>query len=188
MVNKGSVRRLAFLSSAVISTAFVATGVLMGANKPAWLFLATNVSIVMTLSLLWLEAKAFSFDEVLPSQLGNASEHSSPNLAHLASEDIRVFSSLDDGSRHGWTFENEVGRLGSTPLFLWATFQGKKWKYDGLTSESREAVVPEDVRLFGQLRYSVCAPATEMLSAKNVSVDKSTENSHGLHPALNRMP
>lgn len=191
MSNKLSVSRMLLLGSAFASVALIVAG--MGLEtKPAWMDLATPLAIVVALWMLWVEARKFSFDPVdteNPSAATDVNTQSKNTaIVHLTSDQIRVFGSLEDGKRHGWSFQDEIGRLGSTTLYLWAEFQGQKWKYDGKNTEGNNAIVPDDIRVFGDIRYTACAPVAESVANKNIVVEKSTAASAPLHPALNNTP
>ena len=186
MSNKLSVSRVVLLGSAFVSVALVAAGMSLE-TKPAWMDLATPAAVVLTLWMLWLEARKFSFDDVVENENSSEKDKTSTPIMHLTSDQIRVFGSMEDGQRHGWTFQEQVGHLGETPLYLWAEFQDKKWKYDGLNGDDRDVVVPEEMRLFGKVRYLACEPAVEK-TAKNIVVEKAPQSPSALHPALNNTP
>lgn len=186
MSNKLSVSRVVLLGSAIASVALVAAGMVLE-TKPVWLDLATPIAVVATLWMLWLEARKFSFDTFVENEK-NSQENEAGTVVHLTSDQIRVFGSLEDGQRHGWTFEEKVGDLGKAPVYLWAQFQGKKWKYDGLNGEAKDAIIPEEMRLFGKMRYLACEPALESAITKSITVEKLPSQPSALHPALNRTP
>lgn len=185
MSNKLSVSRVVLLGSALASVVLVAAGMSVE-SKPAWMDLATPVAVVLTLWMLWIEARKFSFEAIAEND--SSSDTTSSPIAHLTSDQIRVFASSEDGGRHGWTFQEKIGRLGASDLYLWAEFQGKKWKYDGLNGEDRDVVVPEDMRLFGKVRYLACDPIVENTASKNIVVEKALQSPSALHPALNNTP
>lgn len=182
MSNKLSVSRVILLGSTLASVALVVAGMVLNA-KPAWMDIATPLSVVLTLWMLWHESRKFSFDAVEISAPTGDQNVSSP-LVHLASDQIRVFGSLEDGQRHGWSFEEEIGRLGTTTLYLWAEFEGKKWRYDGLNASTNDAVIPEDMRVFGKVRYTVSEVSSESVANKHITVEKSPQALPSLHPAL----
>lgn len=186
MSNKLSVSRVVLLGSAFASVALVVAGMSLE-SKPAWMDLATPAAVVLTLWMLWLEARKFSFDAIVENETPSENNKSGNPIVHLTSDQIRVFGSMEDGQRHGWIFQEEVGHLGEAPLYLWAEFQGKKWKYDGLNGEDRDVVIPEEMRLFGKVRYLACEPIAEK-AAKNVVVEKAPQSPPALHPALNNTP
>lgn len=182
MSNKLSVSRVVLLGSAFTSIALVVAGMVLSA-KPAWMDLATPLAVVLTLWMLWHESRKFSFDAADVSTASMDQNTNAP-IVHLASDQIRVFGSLEDGQRHGWSFQEEIGRLGSTTLYLWAEFEGKKWKYDGLNASNNDAVIPEDMRIFGKVRYTVSEVASESVANKPLVIEKSPQSLPSLNPAL----
>lgn len=182
---KFSFRRWVLLLSALSSIGLLVAGMVMGEqHKPSWMNIATPVSLVVALWVLWLEARSYSFDsneeEVAPT-----SDAALPEHMRLAADKIRVFESVDDGKRHGWDFAEQVGMFGQQPVFLWAVFQGKTWKYDGLTADEPTAVVADDKRLFGRLRYIVCdTVAVEPSAVKSASVNAPALNAPSIQPAF----
>lgn len=184
MSNKLSVSRVVLLGSTLASIALVVAGMVLSA-KPAWMDIATPLSVVLTLWMLWHESRKFSFDAVAVGGSAPAGDqNASSPLVHLASDQIRVFGSLEDGQRHGWSFEEEIGRLGSTTLYLWAEFEGKKWRYDGLNASNNDAVIPEDMRVFGKVRYTESEVSSESVTNKQVAIEKTQHALPSLNPAL----
>lgn len=183
---KFSFRRWVLLLSALCSVGLLVAGMVTGAqHKPSWMNIATPVSLIVALWVLWLEARSYTFDSGEEDVVAPSNDPVLPEHMRLAADKIRVFDSVDDGKRHGWGFTEQVGMFGEQPVFLWAMFQGKTWKYDGLASNEPTVVVADDKRLFGRLRYIVCdAVASEPSAVKSSSVTAPALKTPSIQPAF----
>lgn len=72
----------------------------------------------------------------------------------------RVFASMEDGSNHGWTFEEPIGSFNGQPLYKIARYLGeaKHFVFDGLTMSSFPNIVSDAYVAFGRVRYKLLTP------------------------------
>lgn len=74
---------------------------------------------------------------------------------------VRSFVSLKEAAEHGWAFGESQGTYDGHPIPLWAEMGGERFVYERLTDPHPAGVVPEQVRLFGRLRYVLADKANE---------------------------
>lgn len=94
-------------------------------------------------------------------------------VAHLRAGAIRVFASMDDAIKHGWSFFDQIGMLGDQPLYRSAkkvAAEDKEsaqnvsevWVFDGLVGQDPAGIVPETIRVFGKMRYRLASPTNPL--------------------------
>ena len=66
---------------------------------------------------------------------------------------VRSYASVSEAAQRGWAFGQEQGIYDGQPVPAWAEMEGQRFVYDGLSVPNTAGAVPENVRLFGRLRY-----------------------------------
>ena len=133
-------------------------------NQSAWWNVVTIAGIIASLTCVWMEAVKIMLhkakDPELDAETGALSAlaeqgtgRSSGQMAVDASGNVRMFASLEDAKNHGWSFEEEIGSFDGKPLFRVASFHGRHWVFDGLSSQVFNPSLAETVRVFGRLKY-----------------------------------
>lgn len=66
---------------------------------------------------------------------------------------VRSYVSVEEAQSRGWSFGAAHGSFDGKPVPAWAEFNGERFDYAGLATQTGSGIVPEHTRLFGRLRY-----------------------------------
>lgn len=122
-----------------------------------------------TKTLAWLRSKNESRPEIDWSEIpesGGVSE-------------MRLFASIEEAVKRGWVAGPVVAMFGGTAVPEWMECDGKRYAFDGLMGSSGSGFVPENLRVFGRLRFL----AAKAPDAPPVSATPETSQDPGLNPA-----
>ena len=78
---------------------------------------------------------------------------------------VRSYVSLKEAAESGWTFGETQGMYDGHPIPMWAEIGGERFVYERLADPQPAGVVPEQVRLFGRLRYVLSDKANDTAAA-----------------------
>ena len=95
----------------------------------------------------WLRYQAEKADEVPVEQDWSSIPNPTPKLF------VRSYASIAEAAQRGWAFGKDQGVYDGHPVPAWAEMEGVRFVYDGLAPPTAAGAVPENVRLFGRLRY-----------------------------------
>lgn len=152
---------LIFFVISLISAGFI-TDFILGKDAPSWLSLVNNLMLVAVFFAMWVFSWRYKFEDKISGEhsLKSVTIEDEENVA-IEPRDINIFNSIKDAKEAGWSFEEEVGKLGDEIVFSWASFENSKWKYAGIfdkeNSKNKELVNNPlsniNFKLFGKFKY-----------------------------------
>lgn len=75
----------------------------------------------------------------------------------FSSFSVRAYSSIGEARSRGWSFGPHAGQFQGDTIPAWAQVDGQRFFFAGLAPAGGMPIVPDDVRLFGRLRYQLSA-------------------------------
>ena len=78
----------------------------------------------------------------------------------FSSFSVRAYSSVKEARTRGWSFGPDAGSFQGDTIPAWAQVDGQRFFFAGLAPVGGLPIVPDDVRLFGRLRYQLQASSS----------------------------
>lgn len=91
-----------------------------------------------------------------------------------AASEVRSFASVEEATERGWKAGPAVAMFNGAPVPEWMECNGKRYAFDGLTGSPNMGFVPENLRLFGRLRFLAPSKADESAPV-SVAAKKETD-------------
>lgn len=156
-------QRLALVWGLVAVGGFVGSTLVDPLNKSIFDF-ARWVSLVIALLYAGRWIQCHRMEQWLRSRFASEAEDaeagtpssSGPDWSHLPRASrlaVRSYSSVEEALANGWSFGKTKAHYEDRPVPEWAMYEGDRFGFDGLDAGMTAGVVPENVRLFGRLRY-----------------------------------